>query len=432
MVRGLIFGLIWGVVFMGIVLGVTSLLTPMPQKGAMAPVVVEEAAPAPVETPVVAMPEEDAPVPVMETPSLDMAPALEETTAAIAPETGAAESALEDMAEVADPAPELSVADAPSTSEQPAAPLAAPLSENDLAISTEPAQPMSPVAEEEAFVEEAEAVQPDVEVTAVEEAPVVAEDAVVAPEMEAEAPAENPEVVINRLPTVGEDGSLKEDGPLMMNSVMFDNPESRPIMSIILIDTGEFNIGPEALAAFPYPLTFAIDPLREDALDKAEAYLASGSELVALADLPVNGSAELADLALIPTLESIPGLIGALEGLETGVQGNMAMAEAVLDAMGRAGYGLLLRPKGLNAAQQMADGRDLPVATIFRDFDDKGQVAAVIRRFLDQAAFKARQEGEIIMVGRLRPATISALLLWGLQDRASSVALAPVSAILKN
>jgi len=33
-------------------------------------------------------------------------------------------------------------------------------------------------------------------------------------------------------------------------------------------------------------------------------------------------------------------------------------------------------------------------------------------------------------VGRVRPGTISALLLWGLQDRASRVALAPVSASL--
>ena len=55
-----------------------------------------------------------------------------------------------------------------------------------------------------------------------------------------------------------------------------------------------------------------------------------------------------------------------------------------------------------------------------------------MRRFLDQAAFRAAQEeAGVIMMGRVRPDTISALLLWGLQDRASRVALAPVSAILK-
>jgi polysaccharide deacetylase 2 family uncharacterized protein YibQ len=54
----------------------------------------------------------------------------------------------------------------------------------------------------------------------------------------------------------------------------------------------------------------------------------------------------------------------------------------------------------------------------------------VIRRFLDQAAFRAGQDGGVIMLGRLRADTISALLLWGLQDRAGKVALAPISAVL--
>ena len=74
----------------------------------------------------------------------------------------------------------------------------------------------------------------------------------------------------------------------------------------------------------------------------------------------------------------------------------------------------------------------MPAAAIFRDFDSKGQTSTVIRRFLDQAAFKAGIEGSVIMMGRMRPETISALLVWGLQDRASQVALAPVSAVLKN
>jgi len=51
---------------------------------------------------------------------------------------------------------------------------------------------------------------------------------------------------------------------------------------------------------------------------------------------------------------------------------------------------------------------------------------------LDQAAFKAGIEGSVIMLGRMRPETISALLVWGLQDRASQVALAPISAVLQS
>ncbi len=205
--------------------------------------------------------------------------------------------------------------------------------------------------------------------------------------------------------------------------------DDRPLMAIILIDTGEYNIGPEALASFPYPISFAIDPLREDALEAAEMYRSKGFELLVTADLPEGGDASLAEIALAPTIDSIPGAVGILEGTNGGLQGNMELAEAVLKMVEDTGNGLVLRAKGLNAAQQQADGRDLPVATLFRDFDATGQNATVIRRFLDQAAFKARQEGSVIMVGRLRPATISALLLWGLQDRATSVVLTPVSTI---
>ena len=55
----------------------------------------------------------------------------------------------------------------------------------------------------------------------------------------------------------------------------------------------------------------------------------------------------------------------------------------------------------------------------------------MIRRFLDQAAFRAGQEGSVIMVGRLRPDTITALVIWVSSERVRGVALAPVSAVLK-
>lgn len=34
------------------------------------------------------------------------------------------------------------------------------------------------------------------------------------------------------------------------------------------------------------------------------------------------------------------------------------------------------------------------------------------------------------MLGRVRPETISALLLWGLEDRGNRVAMAPISAVM--
>ncbi len=70
------------------------------------------------------------------------------------------------------------------------------------------------------------------------------------------------------------------------------------------------------------------------------------------------------------------------------------------------------------------------LVSILRDFDGEGQDARTKRRFLDGAAFRARQDGSVVMLGRLTPDTLSALLLWSLQDRAASVAMVPVSAVL--
>jgi polysaccharide deacetylase 2 family uncharacterized protein YibQ len=53
-----------------------------------------------------------------------------------------------------------------------------------------------------------------------------------------------------------------------------------------------------------------------------------------------------------------------------------------------------------------------------------------MRRYLDRAAFKAAQEGTAMVVGTLRPETLAALLEWTIEGRASTIALAPVSAVL--
>jgi uncharacterized protein len=85
---------------------------------------------------------------------------------------------------------------------------------------------------------------------------------------------------------------------------------------------------------------------------------------------------------------------------------------------------------GLNSAGRVADRADLPNKPIFRDLDGEGQDATIIRRFLDNAAFKAGQTEGAVLLGRLRPDTISALVLWGGLQRAERVALAPISAVL--
>lgn len=221
------------------------------------------------------------------------------------------------------------------------------------------------------------------------------------------------------------------DGPpLDVYAVAFENPDEKPLMSIVLIDDAD-SVGIEALADFPYPLSFAIDPLAPDAADKIARHREAGFEVVALVDLPEAATAQDAEVSLSVLLDAAPQSVAVMEGTGSGVQGNRSLSNQVAAFAGATGRGLITQGNGLNTVQKLALREGIPAAVVFRDFDGAGQSPTVMRRFLDQAAFRAGQEGAVIMMGRVRPDTVSALLLWGLQDRASRVALAPVSAVLK-
>lgn len=209
----------------------------------------------------------------------------------------------------------------------------------------------------------------------------------------------------------------------------FENPENRPMMAIVLIDDASA-VGIEALQDFPYPLTFAVDPSAPGAAAKMARHRAAGFEVVALTNLPAAATAQDAEVSLSVWLNKVPEVVAVLEGTGAGIQGNRGLSDQVTDIVSDFGLGLITQANGLNTVQKLAARDGVPSAIVFRDFDGAGQTPTVMRRFLDQAAFRAGQQGGVIMLGRLRPDTISALLLWGLQDRASRVALAPVSAVL--
>jgi polysaccharide deacetylase 2 family uncharacterized protein YibQ len=223
--------------------------------------------------------------------------------------------------------------------------------------------------------------------------------------------------------------------PIDAYAAPFENPEAKPLMSIVLIDSGVDltggAIGLAALQSFPYPISFAVKSTLPDAAERAAEYRAQGFEVMAMIDLPPGATASDAEVSLSAALNSVPEAVAVMEGDSTGMQESRDASNQIAEAVLASGHGLVLQSKGLNTAQKLAARSGVPTGLIFRDFDSADQTPSVIRRFLDQAAFRAGQEGGVIMVGRVRPDTISALLLWGLQDRAERVALAPISAVLK-
>jgi len=94
------------------------------------------------------------------------------------------------------------------------------------------------------------------------------------------------------------------------------------------------------------------------------------------------------------------------------------------------GRGLVTFDAGLNAADQVARREDVAAAVIFRDLDGAGEDTPLIRRYLDRAAFKAAQEGRVVVVGTTRPETIAALIEWSIEGKGAAVALAPITAVL--
>ncbi|MCF6443590.1 divergent polysaccharide deacetylase family protein [Nereida sp. MMG025] len=252
-------------------------------------------------------------------------------------------------------------------------------------------------------------------------------------------------VTTNRLPTIGADAPTDEaaqdtaapqttpeaTGRAIEDfAVTVDVDPTKPLMSMVLIDDGSVEIGPEALQSFPYPISFAVDASLPNAAALMQQYRAAGYEVMALTNIPEGTQPSDLEVAVEAYLSSVPEAVGLFEVSGRVVQTDPDLRAQMIDIAADRGLGLLSYQAGLNPLQQDAARSDVPAAVVFRDLDGDGQDASVIRRFLDQAAFRASQEGGVIMVGRVKPETISALLIWGLGQRAARVSLVPISTLL--
>ena len=467
MLRGFLSGIFWGSIIAVVVLAVASLLAPLPatvipqtsavegtagaegsaSSGTLAGVSrVDEVVEDPMEREVAAPSDGEkppltdtasAPKPVVIAPEgLMVAPAKPETGGAVNVES---ESPIL-------PNPQVGTPTVPAPEEEPS-------------ISTNPPQPQVPEAGDgEAFPTPVETGIPELKRQVSSGAGIeegikleVPED--MTPTAEAGAPSAvdestsqlkstgklieaYPQYKSDRLPTVvgknpTEPIEAVSPRPVIANAEQTENIDDKPVLSIVLLDEGDSILDINALASFPYPLSIAISTLDAQAKEKAVHYRSKGIEVLAMIDIPnvINGSD--VEVAMDAHLLVMPEAVGVIEGLGDGLQSSKIVSDQVTAILAASGHGLVMFPNGLNTAQKLAAKEGVPSATVFRDFDGKGQSEVVIRRFLDQAAFKAGQTDGVVMFGRLSDETVAALLLWGLQDRAGTVALSPVSAALQ-
>ena len=240
------------------------------------------------------------------------------------------------------------------------------------------------------------------------------------------------------VPEANPDGSpaLVVDGgadlpPLQKYAQLFENPDAKPLFSIILIDTGEAELDRVALAAMPFPVTFALDPLAPTAAEASAIYRGAGQEVIMVATgIPAGATASDLEVTFGSHASALPEAVAVIDTEFGAFQANRPMATQVVPILKAQGRGLITWDRGLNAADQVARREGLSAGMVFRKLDGMGENRSAVRRALDRAAFKAAQDGRVIVIGQTLPQTVAALMEWAVEGRSTSVALAPVSAVL--
>lgn len=213
---------------------------------------------------------------------------------------------------------------------------------------------------------------------------------------------------------------------------VFDNPAGKPMLAIVLFDTGDPALDRPALAALPFPVTFVLDPSRPEAALAAGIYRGGGQEVAMLATaIPEGATAADVEQTFGAHDAAIPEAVAVVVPETGGFQDNRPLSTLVVPVIAAQGRGLLSWDRGLNAADQVARREGAYTATIFRRLDGDAEDADRIRQYLDRAAFKAAQEGKVIVAGDTRPETLAALLAWAVEGRAATVAFAPLTAVLR-
>ena len=136
----------------------------------------------------------------------------------------------------------------------------------------------------------------------------------------------------------------------------------------MLIDPGTADLDRAGLAALPFPVSFALDPLDPATPERAAIYRAAGKEVVMLATGIAEGAqASDIEVAFQSMAQGLPEAVAVMDLAEPLFQNRRPLASLVVPVVGAQGRGLLTWDRGLNAADQVARRDDVPAAVVFRD-----------------------------------------------------------------
>ena len=251
-------------------------------------------------------------------------------------------------------------------------------------------------------------------------------------ETEPEGEAETEEVIAESDEAEASDVAEPSGPALLAYSSEFDNPEGRPLLSIVLVHDGQGALSGAELEGLPSYVAFAVEAGAPDAAATADAYRGAGHEVVMIPSLPEGAAPQDVEQALRVNFETVPEAVAVMDVSGSSFQSDRAAVQQVVDVVTATGHGLITFPRGLNTAHQRAERAGVPTGLIFRKLDAGDETTEQIRRTLDRAAFRARQDEAVILVGTTKMSTLAAIVEWSLGNRAASVTIAPVSAALLN
>ncbi len=200
------------------------------------------------------------------------------------------------------------------------------------------------------------------------------------------------------------------DGNLARYAVSTDVAPQHARLAVVLMDDGGTPAGFHSLADIALPLTIALDPRSTDVAERMRRYRDQGFEVAVL---------HVAALELANILAAVPESVALLEP----TRWPSADRAAVLETLRRSGHGLVTRD---------APAAPSGVATteIRAELDGRAQDSATIAAFLEKTAANAAVTGDVVLVGRVRAATLEGITRWASGDTAAQTVLVPVSAVL--
>lgn len=425
-----------------------------PETAAAAPSSEGEAAPATIETATAAAPQgtATAPAPALApaetaTEPLPAAPAGMAETAPAQPAAPALPAATDDSgaarisgagaegsarSSLPPPEPSIAAADQPEPEAAPIAPAADPAPDSDTAAGIAlPAPDDGPTSDETASTEKPRVLTLDPAAPKAEAPPAMPGGAV-------------PGVNILRLPgTDAAPATLDADAadpaktaplpPRKAFAARWQNPDEKPVLGVLILDLGTAagGLDPSALAALPFPVTIAVDPMAAEAAAAAAAYRSAGDEVAILVGNEPQGATpadfEVAYQSFVQTLPQTVAVIGTPDAAFLRSNLSAQHLAALLAADGRA---LVTYDQGLNSGRRAAEKAGVPVATINKLFGAGEANMGTLGRELDRAAFTAGQKGQFVIALPSTPDAVTALIAWATGPSGSAVALAPVTAVM--